>query len=207
MLSYSTCFELLCAVILSAQTTDEQVNAVTPLLFATYPNPKDMSKAGLEEMESIIKSLGFYHTKARHLIQASKKIMEDFGGAVPDSFDRLLSLPGVGRKTANLVSSACFGSPGIIVDTHVMRVSIRLGIQEKRDPAVIEKTIAENLDPQFHTAFSHALNRHGKYACTARHPVCRLSAFQQKAKDAKAFLVDGCRCPLESLCPKIGLGL
>jgi endonuclease-3 len=190
LLSYANCFELLCAVMMSAQTTDEQVNAVTPALFARYPDAAAMSAAEPEDIEPIIRSIGFFHTKARHLVQTARILTRERGGAVPSAMDDLLKLPGVGRKTANLVSSACFGSPGIIVDTHVMRAAFRLGIHEKKDPAAIEAAIRENLDEKYHTAFSHALNRHGKFVCTARAPAC----------------TGGDRlCPLESFCQKRGL--
>ncbi|MDX9827608.1 MAG: endonuclease III [Spirochaetia bacterium] len=186
----SNCFELLCAVILSAQCTDEQVNAVTPALFAAYPDPKAMALAEAEDVEGLIRSVGFFHTKARHLVLSARKIMLEFGGMVPSSMEALLSLPGVGRKTANLVLSSCFGVPGIIVDTHVSRLVYRLGLHDNRDPDTIEKKIRENLNEDMHTAFSHALNRHGKYVCKARNPSC---------------IADPSSCPLEKLCPRRGL--
>ena len=142
----SNCFELLCAVILSAQCTDEQVNAVTPALFAAYPDPKAMALAEAEDVEGLIRSVGFFHTKARHLVLSARKIMLEFGGMVPSSMEALLSLPGVGRKTANLVLSSCFGVPGIIVDTHVSRLVYRLGLHDNWDPDTIEKKIREYLN-------------------------------------------------------------
>lgn len=190
LLDYSNCFELLCSVILSAQCTDEQVNAVTPTLFAAYPDPEAMSRATLEHVETIIHSVGFFHTKARHLIQCSSIICERHGGKVPSEFDELLKLPGVGRKTANLVASACFGTPGVIVDTHVLRVALRLGIHGSRDPEAVEMKIRNLVPEKDLTSFSHALNRHGKFVCRARNPQC---------------LVSGPPCPLLGLCPRIGL--
>ncbi len=190
LLSYSDCFELLCAVMMSAQTTDEQVNAVTPALFARYPDALAMAAAEPEDIEPIIRSIGFFHTKARHLVQTARILARERGGAVPTTMEGLLELPGVGRKTANLVASACFGAPGIIVDTHVARAAVRLGIYAKKDPDAIEAIIRDNLAPEYHTAFSHALNRHGKFTCSARAPAC----------------VAGDRsCPLEAFCPKRGL--
>jgi endonuclease-3 len=186
----SSCFELLCAVILSAQCTDEQVNAVTPALFEAYPDSRAMAGADVEDVERRIRSVGFYHTKARHLVLSAGKIMAEYGGEVPSSMEALLSLPGVGRKTANLVISSCFGVPGIIVDTHVSRLVYRLGLHENRDPEAIEKKIRENLEESLHTAFSHALNRQGKYLCRARNPAC---------------LENSSSCPLEKLCPRRGL--
>ncbi len=190
LLTYTNCFELLCSVILSAQCTDEQVNAVTPKLFAAYPDAEKMAQAPLEHVENIIHSVGFFHTKARHIIASSRIIVESFGGKVPQDFEKLLTLPGVGRKTANLVASACFGTPGVIVDTHVLRVAVRLGLHETRDPQVIEMKIRGAIEDKNLTAFSHALNRHGKYVCRARDPQC---------------LRQDMPCPLEKLCPKIGL--
>ena len=190
LLTYSSCFELLCSVILSAQCTDEQVNAVTPKLFAAYPGPEDLACAKLEHVEIIIHSVGFFHTKARHLIESSRSIVTNYGGKVPDDFDKLLTLPGVGRKTANLVASACFGTPGVIVDTHVLRVAVRLGLHVTRDPHAIEMKIRGAVGENDLTTFSHALNRHGKYVCRARDPRC--------------FGPDE-PCPLAGFCPRIGL--
>jgi len=192
LLSFLDCFELLCAVMMSAQTTDEQVNAVTPALFARYPDAAAMAAAEPEDIEPIIRSIGFFHTKARHLVQTARLLASERGGAVPATMDGLLALPGVGRKTANLVASACFGAPGIIVDTHVARSAVRLGIYAKKDPDAIEAIIRDNLAPEDHTAFSHALNRHGKFTCSARAPAC-------VARDRG--------CPLEGFCPKSGMGL
>ncbi|HTX71321.1 MAG TPA: endonuclease III [Rectinemataceae bacterium] len=186
LLDYHDCFELLCAVILSAQCTDEQVNRVTPELFRRWPDSAAMARAGPEELEQVIHSVGFFHTKARHLVGTASAIEQRHGGRVPESMDELLALPGVGRKTANLVLSACFGAPGIIVDTHVLRVGLRLGIGAKADAGDMERRIAELVEPGKRTAFSHALNRHGKHVCLARKPRCA-------------------DCPLASFCPRIGL--
>lgn len=190
LLHYRSCFELLIAVILSAQTTDEQVNAVTPELFARYPDAKSLARADIAELERIIHPVGFFHTKAQHIKATAQVLERDFGGNIPPSFEALLTLPGVGRKTANLVASACHQVPGIIVDTHVLRVLFRLGLSPLKKPHVMESIVRENLEPAFHTHFSHAVNRHGKHVCTARNPAC-----MQKAV----------RCPLEDLCSKRGL--
>jgi endonuclease-3 len=190
LLDYSSCFELLCAVILSAQCTDEQVNAVTPVLFRKYPDAPAMAAAEVTEVEVLIHSVGFFRTKAKHLVQSARILTGEWGGKVPPSLEELLVLPGVGRKTANLVLSACFGMPGIIIDTHAMRVSLRLGLHDKKVPEAIEAVIRNNLAEAHHTAFSHALNRHGKHLCTARSPIC--------------FRTAGL-CPLEFLCPKTGV--
>jgi endonuclease-3 len=186
LLAHQSCFELLCGVVLSAQTTDEQVNAVTPALFSRWPDPRAMAAADIAAVETVIHSVGFYRTKARHLVETAKILEERCGGLVPSTMDELLSLPGVGRKTANLVISSCFGKPGIIVDTHVMRVALRLGIQDRADPTKIEATIGSKVPQERWTALSHALNRHGKHVCTARKPACPT-------------------CPLEAICPRIGL--
>jgi len=188
LLHYSSCFELLCSVILSAQCTDEQVNAVTPKLFKAYPNAEALALAKREDVEKIIHSVGFFHTKARNLIATAQRICLENAGEPPSTIEDLIKLPGVGRKTANLVASACYGVPGVIVDTHVLRVSYRLGISAKKDPALIENLIRANFPQDKLTAFSHALNRHGKFVCTARKPGCTLEG-----------------CPLEELCPRIGI--
>ena len=188
LLHYHSCFELLCSVILSAQCTDEQVNAVTPKLFKAYPDAEALALAKTEDVEKIIHSVGFFHTKSRNLIATAQRICQENAGEPPSTIEDLVKLPGVGRKTANLVASACYGVPGVIVDTHVLRVSYRLGISAKKDPALIENLIRANFPHDRLTAFSHALNRHGKFVCTARKPGCTLEG-----------------CPLEELCPKIGI--
>jgi len=186
LLHYRNCFELLCAVVLSAQCTDEQVNRVTPKLFAAWPSAESLAAADIDRVAETIHSVGFYKTKARHLVETSRLLAERHGGEPPASMEDMLALPGVGRKTANLVLSACFGAPGIIVDTHVLRVARRLGLGAKADPADMEMRIAELVDAERRTRFSHSLNRHGKYTCTARKPACR-------------------DCPLAGICPRIGL--
>ena len=186
LLNYNTCFELLCSVVLSAQCTDEQVNRVTPALFERWPDAPSMAEAEIPELEAAIRSIGFWKTKARHLRESAAILVESHGGQVPASMEELLILPGVGRKTANLVLSSCFGQPGIIVDTHVLRVSRRLGIAEKADPALVEKIIADNVERANWTRLSHAINRHGKFVCRARKPECPT-------------------CPLAGFCPRIGL--
>lgn len=190
LLDYRSNFELLCAVVLSAQCTDEQVNRTTPRLFQAWPNAASMARAPVEDVEAVIHSVGFYRTKARHLVEAASLMVRDWGGQVPDSMEGLLALPGVGRKTANLVLSACFGEPGIIVDTHVQRVILRLGLEKKDDPGAIEKRIAGLLPRESWTRFSHAINRHGKFTCRARKPAC---------------LIEGETCPILDLCPRLGL--
>ncbi len=190
LLHYRSCFELLIAVILSAQTTDDQVNIVTKELFRRFPNAESLADANIHEVENIIHSLGFYRVKAKHIIETAKVLKERFNGQIPSSFEEMIELPGVGRKSANLLISACYEKPGIIVDTHVIRVLFRLGVSTKKEATLIESIIRANLSPEKHTEFSHAVNRHGKFTCTARKPVCTLQEVY---------------CPVVDLCPKIGL--
>jgi endonuclease III len=192
LLEYRDPFELTCAVALSAQCTDAQVNRVTPRLFSRWPRPREMAAAELAEVEETIRSLGFFRTKARHLVESAKIIEERFGGAVPSSMEELLQLPGVGRKTANLVLSACYGRPGIIVDTHVLRTCLRLGLGKKRDATDMEKQIATLVPQERWTRFSHAVNRHGKNVCKARKPACTPDSGLHPS-------------PLQEICPRIGL--
>jgi len=199
LLKHEDCFQLCCAVALSAQCTDEQVNKATPGLFARWPDAASMSRAREEEVEAAIRSLGFWRTKARRLVEAARLIEERFGGRVPSVMEELLELPGIGRKSANLILSSCFGKPGIIVDTHVLRACLRLGLYPEEpppsgpDPEVLEARIAALLPEERWTAFSHAVNRHGKHVCEARKPAC----------------IDPGResCPLRHLCPRRGLSV
>jgi len=181
-LSYRSCFELLIAVILSAQCTDEQVNKVTPALFEAYPTPEALAGARLAEVETLVRTTGFYRAKAANIVGAAAIIARERGGAVPDTIEELVKLPGVGRKTANLVVSVCFGKPGIVVDTHVLRTARRLGLAPTDDPGKSERMLGSALPESMWTAFSYALNRHGKYVCRARKPLCP-------------------ECPLAGLCP------
>jgi Predicted EndoIII-related endonuclease len=151
-----------------------------------------MAAARSEEVEAVIRSIGFFRTKARHLIEAARILESSFAGEVPSTMEELLELPGVGRKTANLVLSACFGQPGIIVDTHVLRVCLRLDIGKKHDASDMEKRIAELVPRDRWTRFSHAVNRHGKFVCQARKPSCMPSSVLPP-------------CPILALCPRIGL--
>ena len=192
LLAYHDPFELVCAVALSAQCTDEQVNKATPILFSRWPTPAALAAAKVDDVEEVIRSLGFFRVKARHLIESSGIIEARFGGLVPSTMEGLLELPGVGRKTANLVLSACFGQPGIIVDTHVLRVCLRLKLGKKADATDMEKRIAEIVPREKWTHFSHAVNRHGKFVCTARKPACASESSHEA-------------CPLISMCPRNGL--
>ena len=164
--------ELLIATILSAQCTDARVNIVTRDVFKKYTSAEDWANADLEQIENDIKSTGFFRNKARSIKGACAKIVEDFNGAVPSTMDELLTLPGVGRKTANCVLGDAFGVPGITCDTHVIRLSRRLGLSHNSDPVKLEFDLAEVVPKRNWTLFSHLLISHGRNVCTARKPDC-----------------------------------
>ncbi|MBR2337307.1 MAG: endonuclease III [Clostridia bacterium] len=171
-LKYSSSYELLVAVILSAQCTDERVNKVTEALFKRANTPEAMAKLSQEELEKYIFSCGLYRSKAEHIISASKDIVEKFGGEVPSGLEDLRSLAGVGRKTANVVYSVAFGGDAIAVDTHVFRVSQRLGFAEGKTPLDTEKRLMEALPKEKWSHMHHAIIFHGRRVCSARSPKC-----------------------------------
>lgn len=172
-LDYDDPFHLLIAVILSAQATDKQVNKIAPALFEAYPDPISMSMATLQEIESYIQSLGLYRNKAKYLVEASQKIVADFNGKIPNTRKDLMSLPGVGRKTANVVLSIVFDTPAIAVDTHVERVCKRLGIVEAdASPRQVENTLMEKLPKEYWSKAHQLLVLFGRYYCTARSKEC-----------------------------------
>jgi len=171
-LKFTNPLELLIATILSAQCTDVRVNIVTKDLFKKYTSAQDWAKADLKEIESDIHSTGFYRNKAVNIKGACTKIIEQFGGKVPDTMQELLQLPGVGRKTANVVLGNAFGIPGVTCDTHVIRLSRRLGLSENTDPVKLEFDLAEIIPMQDWTLFSHLLIFHGRNMCQARKPNC-----------------------------------
>jgi endonuclease-3 len=185
-LDYKDRLQLLIATILSAQCTDARVNLVTPALFARYHTARDFSECRILELEKLIKSTGFYRNKAKNIRACCAAIVERFGGDVPNNLDDLVSLPGIGRKTANVVLGHGFGTPGIAVDTHVRRLSRRLGLTRHRDPHKIELVLMKLVPQDEWTDFSHRLITHGRKVCHARNPRCG-------------------SCPLASLCPKIGV--
>lgn len=190
-LNFTNPFELLIATVLSAQTTDRRVNIVTEQLFRTYPTPKDLALAPIYKVQEIIHQLGFYRVKSQHIIELSQKLMDDFNGVVPNNMDDLTKLPGVGRKTANVVLGNAFGIPGFPVDTHVMRVTSRLRWRSdwkiaKSDPIKVEREITSYFPPEEWTNLSHRLILHGRKICTARNPHCA-------------------DCPLRFLCPSVSL--
>lgn len=171
-LDFTTPFELLVATVLSAQSTDVRVNAVTPKLFDEFPDAEALAVASPERVESIIRPVGMYRNKAAALVGLSQMIVDEHAGAVPDTLERLVALPGVGRKTANVVLGNAFDVPGITPDTHVMRVSNRLGWVDSRNPDVVERRLMELLPRERWTAMSHVLIAHGRRVCHARRPAC-----------------------------------
>ena len=167
-------FQLLVATILSAQTTDERVNMVTPALFERYPTPGDLAAAKPDDVEVLIKSTGFFRNKTRSLIAMAQAVDERFGGEVPHTMEELVTLPGVGRKTANVVLSVGFGLPGLPVDTHVGRLSRRLGLTTETDPVKAELALNRLIPPPERGAFSLRLILHGRRVCIARTPRCEV---------------------------------
>jgi len=171
-LDHADPFQLLVATILSAQCTDERVNRTTPALFARFPDPYALAGADLSEVEGIIHSTGFFRAKARNLVGMASALVERFGGVVPPGMDDLVTLPGVGRKTANVVRSVAFGLPGLPVDTHVQRLSVRLGLIEETDPVRAETALDSMIPPSERGVFSLRLILHGRATCVARRPHC-----------------------------------
>ena len=164
--------ELLVATILSAQCTDERVNQVTPNLFARYQTAEDFAKADQNEVELLIKSTGFFKSKARHLIGCGKALVTQFDGQVPDSMEKLIVLPGVGRKTANVILGSYFGEPAVVVDTHVKRVANRLDLTESQDPTKIEEDLQSLIPKSQWTIGAQRILLHGRHVCQARMPHC-----------------------------------
>jgi len=185
-LRHSNPFELLCATILSAQTTDERVNLVTPDLFARYPTPADLAAADPADVETIVQSTGFYRNKTKSLIGMAKGLVERFDGEVPVPIEDLVTLPGVGRKTANVIRSVAMGEPGLPVDTHVGRLSVRLGLTTQTDPVKVEYELNDMVPAAERWSFSLRLILHGRRVCDARRPRCH-------------------ECVLASFCPSAGV--
>jgi endonuclease III len=185
-LHHANAFELLVATVLSAQCTDAQVNLVTPALFAAYPTPAALAGAPRAAVEAAIHATGFFRAKAAHLQGLAADLVERFNSEVPVELDALCTLPGVGRKTANVVRSVAFGEPGLPVDTHVARLSHRLDLSRGKDPVAIERSLSRSLAPERWGAFSVRLILHGRETCTARRPRCET-------------------CLLVDLCPRRGV--
>lgn len=181
-LDYSTPHELMVAAILAAQCTDERVNMTTPALFERYPDVGAFADADTAELEEMVKPTGFFRNKAKAIIASARQIVTDYEGAVPDSIDELVKLAGVGRKTANLIVGDAYGQPAVIVDTHVIRISGRLGLTEQKDPVKIEVDLRAILPEDKMTHFNHLIVAHGRSICKAPTPLCDI-------------------CPLIELCP------
>jgi endonuclease-3 len=171
-LAHENTFQLLIATILSAQTTDKMVNLVTPKLFARYPTPFDLAAADPAEVEALIKPTGFFRAKTRRIIAASRTLVELFGGVVPSNMDDLLKIPGIGRKTANVILGAGFNEPGFAVDTHVIRLTNRLKLVSSKDPVKIERQVTSMVPKEEWTGLSLRLILHGRRVCIARRPRC-----------------------------------
>jgi endonuclease-3 len=181
-LDHCSPWELLVATILSAQCTDQRVNQVTPSLFRRYRQPAELAAADLPALEQLIRSTGFFKNKARHLVACGKAVTERFGEQVPHTMDELITLPGVGRKTANVILGNAFGQPSIVVDTHVKRVAKRLGLTRSDNPDLVEQDLQQLVPKSQWTAVSQRLLLHGRYICLARKPQC-------------------CACPIYRHCP------
>jgi endonuclease-3 len=190
-LDFANPFQLLVATVLSAQTTDEQVNLVTPKVFARYPAPADLGQADPAELETLIHSTGFFRSKARSLMGLAAALDERFGGAVPHTIEELVTLPGVGRKTANVVLSVGFGLPGLPVDTHVTRLTRRLGLTASSDPVHIETEVTALLPRAEWGVFSLRLILHGRRVCVARQPRCAECVLADFCPSAQLFLNPG----------------
>jgi len=179
-LKYSNPFELLIATILSAQAKDTTINKITPILFKKYPTPQKLANANIKEVEEIIKPTGFYKTKAKNIIEASKILIAKFKGNVPDNINDLIQLKGVARKTANVVLSNAFNkNEGIVVDTHVKRISYRIGLTDNTDPIKIEKDLMKIFEKKDWGFISNVLVLHGRYICNAKKPKCDICKISQ----------------------------
>ena len=182
-LNHSTPYELLIATMLSAQCTDDRVNIVTEKLFKKYPTLESFAQADLEEMEQDVKSTGFYHNKARNIILASRRLLEVYDGVVPSGIDDLTTLAGVGRKTANVVRSHIFNLPSVVVDTHVKRISKKLGLTKNDDPVKIEFELMKILPKEHWIRYNTQVIAHGRAICKARNPNCPICFMQDCCKE------------------------
>ena len=184
-LEFGSAFQLLCATLLSAQCTDKRINQVTPALFARYPDAQSMAQAEPEDVFEYVRSVSYPNSKAKHLVEMSRMLVSDFGGEVPSDMDELVRLPGVGRKTANVMQAVWFGRAAMAVDTHVFRVSHRLGLvpQRANTPLKVEQELMRNIPADDVPNAHHWLLLHGRYVCTSRKPHCE-------------------KCPFDAICPK-----
>ena len=184
-LEAETPFRLLVATRLSAQCTDARVNLVTPSLFEKYPDSAAMSKADVNDVEQLIRSCGFFRTKAKDIVETAKKIESDFSGEVPGTMEELLTLPGVGRKTANLILGDVFKKPAVVADTHLIRITNLLGFVASKDPLKVEMRMRELLPPEESNDFCHRAVLHGRAVCVARRPNCTSCCLNEWCKHAK----------------------
>ena len=191
-LHYTNPFQLLVAVILSAQCTDRRVNLVTPPLFERFPTPELLAAASFDDVWPYVRSVSYPNAKTRHLIAMAQKLLADFGGEVPADIDALMTLPGVGRKTANVIASVVYDKPVIAVDTHVFRVSHRLGLSDGKTPFAVEQDLERYIPVDLRARAHHWLILHGRYTCTARAPKC-----------ASCGLADWCRDYLRRARPQL----
>jgi endonuclease-3 len=186
-LDFKSPLQLLIATILAAQCTDERVNQVTPELFKKYPSAGAFANADMEEIQQEIRSTGFFRQKAKSIVSTCSELEEKHGGKVPRDMDALVKLPGIGRKTANVVLGTAYGIPsGIVVDTHVKRLAYRMGLSDQKDPDKIEKDLMQVVPKPQWIDFAHRMTEHGRKVCVARKPLCEV-------------------CPLERVCPKLGV--
>lgn len=182
-LHYDSPFHLLIAVILSAQCTDRRVNMYTPMIFERYPEPSDLAAASFEDVYEMIKSISFPNNKARHLIGMASRLVSDFDSKVPSEPELLETLPGVGRKTANVIASVIYDKPVIAVDTHVFRVSRRIGLSEGTTVEAVERDLTAGFAPELRPRAHHWLILHGRYVCTARKPKCEACGLQDICRE------------------------
>lgn len=178
-LDFKNPFELLVSACLAAQCTDARVNMVTPALFQKYPTVKAFAKADVSDVEELIRSTGFFRNKAKNIVACANALLERFGGEVPDNMEDLLSLPGVGRKIANLLLGDVFGKPCIVVDTHCKRITGLLGLTKNTDPTKIEADLKKIVEPEYGGMFCHQLVEHGRNICIARRPKCAICGMNQ----------------------------
>ncbi|MBP5571924.1 MAG: endonuclease III [Bacteroidales bacterium] len=184
-LDFLSPYQLICAVILSAQCTDKRVNMVTPALFERFPDPQTLAAATPAEVYELIKSVSYPNSKAAHLVGMAQRLISAYGGEVPSDIDELMTLPGVGRKTANVVASIVYDKPVIAVDTHVFRVSHRLGLSEGKTPEAVERDLEAHIPAELRPVAHHWLILHGRYICAARTPRCEECALRQWCKSYK----------------------
>lgn len=181
-LKHQNPFQLLVAVMLSAQCTDKRVNTVTPAIFQDYPDAQALAMADHDCLYNLVRSVSYPNSKTTHLIAMAQKLVSDFGGEVPKTVEELMTLPGVGRKTANVVASIYFGAPVIAVDTHVFRVSRRLGLSLGKDVDQVEKDLTRNIPEEIRAIAHHWIILHGRYVCTARNPYCEECGLKEWCK-------------------------